>query len=141
MSLTKFKSSCANSGVAMDNFVAEFLALIASKFNPMRIIMIDIHELECTVFGHTKPYLFGEKIKSWSLKDCGFISSLRLSSKIFSFKIHQKNFNTKVDICRNCQAGDYCLNHKTAKLNRRQREMSCYKKIEPNMSFNFQGSG
>ena len=77
ISQTKFKSSCANPGVAIDNFVAEFLALISSKLNPMRIFMIDIHELECTVFGHTKPYIFGEKIKNWSIKDCGFISSLR----------------------------------------------------------------
>ena len=77
MSQTKFKLMCANPGAAIDNFVAEFLAHIASKLHPIRIFMIDIHEMECTVFGHTKPYPFGEKLKSWSIKDCGFIFFLR----------------------------------------------------------------
>ena len=45
---------------------------MARNINPaIKIFMIDIDELECTVFGAKKPYHFGRRINQWSIKDCG----------------------------------------------------------------------
>ena len=48
--------------------VAEFLGKMAKIFNPMRIFLIDIDRLECTVFGNKKPYMFGCTINNWKVK-------------------------------------------------------------------------
>ena len=38
--------------------------------------MIDIDELECTVFGNSKPYNFGQTKNHWKIKDFGFSSQV-----------------------------------------------------------------
>lgn len=73
----KFKASISNPEGPVDNDVAVFLAQIAEKLNPMRIFVIDTDELECTVFGNRRPYLFGTRIIRWLIKGNGFTSKLQ----------------------------------------------------------------
>ena len=66
--------------------------------------------------------------------------------KFKSYKIshdlnHKKNFNTTKGICKNCQNGAKCSYSYTTKNRRKKREMSCFEKVAPNISFNFQGLG
>ena len=57
---------------------------------------------------------------------------------------HEKNFNTTEGICKSCQTGAYCSENyrpKNRKRKQKPREISCFKKVTPNMSFNFQDLG
>ena len=73
----KFKTSISNPGGSTDTDVVDFLAQIARRLNPMRIFVIDIDELECTVFGNQRPYFFGTTIIRWTIKGCGFTSKFQ----------------------------------------------------------------
>ena len=73
----KLKARISNPGGPADTDVVDFLAQIAGEFNPMRIFVIDIDKLECTVFGNRKPYFFGNTVIRWHIKGCGFMSKLQ----------------------------------------------------------------
>ena len=77
----KFKARISNPGGLADTDVVDFLAQIAEEFirynNHIRIFLIDIDELECTVFGNKRPYFFDTKTIRWQIKGCGFASKLQ----------------------------------------------------------------
>ena len=73
----KLKARIFNPDGPADTDVVDFLAQIAGEFYPMRIFVIDIDKLECTVFGNRKPYFFGTTAIRWHIKGCGFTSKLQ----------------------------------------------------------------
>ena len=73
----KFKARISNPDGPADTDVVDFLAQIAQEFNPIRIFVIDIDELKCTVFGNRRPYFFGTKTICWHIKGCGFTSKFQ----------------------------------------------------------------
>ena len=73
----KFKARISNPDGPADTDVVDFLAQIAQEFNPIRIFVIDIDELKCTVFGNRRPYFFGTRTIRWQIKGGGFTSKLK----------------------------------------------------------------
>ena len=67
------KSRSQNPASLTDTYVTRFLDFITKIFNPMRIFVIDIDKLECTVFGNRKPYKFNSMMHRWKIKALGSI--------------------------------------------------------------------
>ena len=113
------KAKCKMPGGPTQTDVAIFLDKITKILNPMKIFLIDIDELECTVFGKNKPYSFGQTKSYWKIK----------------------NFNTK-HICKKCRVGEKCSNTRVIKAGKKkgQEFSGCYEKLNKSMSFNFQGN-
>ena len=72
---TILNSSCRKPGGLTDQTVTKFLDFFTTKFgfcnkigHSMRIFVIDIDKLECTVFGNKKPYRFNNMIHHWKIK-------------------------------------------------------------------------
>ena len=90
----KLKARISNPGGPADTDVVDFLAQIAGEFYPMRIFVIDIDKLECTVIGNRKPYLFGARTRGnpwgWQIKGCGFTPKLQIAILMLLEIMHKK---------------------------------------------------